>query len=344
MTTELQQNWFPAQVPPKPSGKYAHLIMLRITESYPLLQTDGELNTARVAAGVQYQEPITRLTMFKRKQTSPERLVGRELLRRYGLISPELASRGDKRTHDEQGLPLDEYNEFFCQWTPDAIAYGFAIGDSGSERSKVLSDTCYSITAYDDSHEAFTLNAPYESGTMSQRGVVTSRINEQDHVLPQVIFPSVLTVRDLTYPLFRYVLNNVLRTRRYGAQTTRTGRMENRLVALALTDGDIFSNLKFTQHLYDALQQERALNPPNPIAPGAAVAAAEKLVPALLAEDGVRLDQLLMGDDLAEVIQTLNTATSQDHGMEELLRSAFTDSESYHNSWLAGSKKGKGKG
>lgn len=343
MATELQQSWFPTQVPPKPSGKYAHIIMLRITESYPLLQTDGELNTARVTAGAKDERIITRLTMFKRKQTSPERLVGRELLRRYGLISAESISRNDanKRTHDEQGLPLDEYNESFCQWTPDAIAYGFAIGDSGSERSKVLSDTCYSITPYDDSHEAFTLNAPYESGTMSQRGVVTSRINEQDHVLPQVIFPSVLTVRDLTYPLFRYVLNNVLRTRRYGAQTTRTGRMENRLVALALTDGDIFSNLKFAQHLYDALREANEINPPNPIAPGVAFAAAEQIVPQLLAEDGVRQDQLLMGDDLATLLRAFHAATAQDRGMQDLLESAFSDSESYHNSWLVGSKKGK---
>ena len=44
-------DWFPTQVPPKPSGHYAHIIMLRVTESYPLFQTDGELNTARVSAG-----------------------------------------------------------------------------------------------------------------------------------------------------------------------------------------------------------------------------------------------------------------------------------------------------
>jgi CRISPR-associated protein Csc2 len=210
----LNTNWFPAQVPPKPSGYYAHIVMLRVTESYPLFQTDGELNTARVSAGVANSQVITRLTMFKRKQTTPERLVGRELLRHYGLISPEFTDSSDKRTEDEHGLPLDEYNVRFCQWTPDAIAYGYAIGDSGSERSKVLSDTCYSLTPYDDSHEAFTLNAPYESGTMSQRGEVTSRINEQDHIVPQVIFPCVLTTRDLTWPLFRYVLNNVLRTRK----------------------------------------------------------------------------------------------------------------------------------
>lgn len=337
--TTVNQQWFPAQVPPKPSGFYAHLIMLRITESYPLFQTDGELNTARVNAGSTDSAIMTRLTMFKRKQTSPERLVGRELLRRYGFISSEAVDAGEKREKDAAGLPLDEYNVKFCQWTPDAICYGFAIGDSGSERSKVLSDTCYSLTAYDDSHEAFTLNAPYESGTMSQRGQVTSRINEQDHVVPQVIFPSVLTMRDLPWPLFRYVLNNVLRTRRYGAQTTRTGRVENRLVAIALTDGEIFSNLKFTQRLYDALQGK--LTPPDPVDPNTAMQAAESLLPALLQEDGVAVAQLISGEALRMAVNEFLAETSQEERMKALLQTAFAASQNYYDTWVVKNNKKK---
>jgi hypothetical protein len=53
---------------------------------------------------------------------------------------------------------------------PDCIIYGFAIGDSGSEKSKVVVDTAFSITSFDDSHETFTLNAPYENGTMAAKG------------------------------------------------------------------------------------------------------------------------------------------------------------------------------
>ena len=104
--TTLNENWFPKQVPPKPSGHYAHIIMLRVTESYPLFQTDGELNTARVNAGVTNSDVITRLTMFKRKQTTPERLVGRELLRRYGFISAESVDASDKREKGNDGLPM----------------------------------------------------------------------------------------------------------------------------------------------------------------------------------------------------------------------------------------------
>jgi CRISPR-associated protein Csc2 len=339
--SRLNQQYFPAQVPPKPSGYYAHIVMLRISESYPLFQTDGELNTARVSAGASDSSVVTRLTIFKRKQTTPERLAGRELLRHYGFISSETLEGNDKAPTDANGLPFDEYNVRFCQWTPDAVAYGYAIGDSGSERSKVLSDTGYSLTPYDDSHEAFTLNAPYESGSMSMRGEVTSRINEQDHVIPQVIFPAVLTTRDLTWPLFRYVLNNVLRTKRYGAQTSRTGRMENRILAVVLCDGEVFSNLKFTQRLYDALAESGGINLPDPIDPKMAADLALQLIPQLLVEDGVAVSQLLAGQDLDEVLKELMAEAASEKGMRELLDSAFTSSKQYHDTWLIKASKGK---
>jgi CRISPR-associated protein Csc2 len=53
---------------------------------------------------------------------------------------------------------------------PDCIIYGFAIGDSGSEKSKVVVDTAFSITPFDESHESFTFNAPYENGTIASKG------------------------------------------------------------------------------------------------------------------------------------------------------------------------------
>lgn len=142
----IDSKYFHTEIPAKPMGKYVHFVTIRVTESYPLFQTDGELNKARVRAGLRPEnsDPISRLAMFKRKQSSPERLTGRELLRNYQI--------GDWEKCD--------YNVDFSKTTPDCILYGFAIGDSGSEKSKVVVDTAYSITPFDDSHLNFTLNAP----------------------------------------------------------------------------------------------------------------------------------------------------------------------------------------
>ena len=330
----LNKNWFPTAVPSKPSGHYAHIILLRETTSYALFQTDGELNTARVSKGLQNHEMMTRITMFKRKQTTPERLTGRELLRRYDFLSDQpYDTKNKKVVSDENGRPICDYNVYFCMTCPDCISYGFAIGDSGSEKSKIISDTAYSLTDYADSHEAFTLNAPYESGTMSRQGETTSRINEQDHVKPQVFFPSVITIRDTTSPLFEYILGNVIRTRHYGAQTTRTGSMTNHILAIVLTDGEIFSNLKFTQSLYDALSDQ--INSPNPVDLAAARQKAVELIPNLLQEDGVTIDQLLMGENLTQFLTAFNQQLGDASTMKALLETAFSDSRTYYLTYIS---------
>jgi len=330
----LKSDWFNKQVPGKPMGRYAHIITIRSTDSYPLFQTDGELNTARITAGVTTKNLMTRITIFKRKQSTPERLVGRELLRRYNFISGEEAN--EKKDVGADNLPICDYNVKFCTQCPDCISYGFAIGDSGSEKSKVITDTAYSLTSYEHSHEAFTLNAPYEDGTMSRHGVPTSRINEQDHVTPQVIFPSVVTTHDLTESLFLYVLDNVQRAKRYGAQTTRTGRMQNHIVAIVLTDGEIFSNLIFTQKLYDVLSEKEKINLPDPIDPQDAIAAAQEIIPLLIKNDGVTVDQLLMGDELQTFLDEVGAMD-----IKTLLEKAFADSKAYHQAWIAKSSKKK---
>lgn len=344
----LATTFFPDSVPPRPNGRYAHIVLLRETDSYALFQTDGELNTARVHAGVVETDLMTRITMFKRKQTTPERLAGRELLRRYGLISAEQAAEGkDRKTDDRgvavdgQGLPICDYNVDFCKQCPDCISYGFAIGDAGSEKSKVYSDTAYSLSAFDASHEAFTLNAPFEGGTMSRKGEVTSRINEQDHVRPQTLFPAVITTRDLTAPLFLYVLNNVLRARRYGAQTTRTGTMTNHVLGIVLADGEIFSNLHFTQRLYDLLHRQGTIDPARPIPVPDALAASREVIGSLLEEDRLVITQHLHGGNLASFLADFGQRTTSDEGMRELLRAAARDSAAYFAAYIQKKDKSK---
>src|SRR5713226_6657473 len=101
------QDVFHTSIPLIPRGKYAHFVVLRETNSFPLFQTDQELNFAQVSAGRYANETISRIVLFKRKQTTPERLTGRELLRRYGLTT-------DEESADE--ARYCEYNsERFCK-------------------------------------------------------------------------------------------------------------------------------------------------------------------------------------------------------------------------------------
>src|SRR6266702_5000864 len=294
-------NIFHTEVPRLPMGKYAHVVIVRETNSFALFQTDGELNISRVSKGrrAENQDQATRIVLFKRKQSTPERLTGRELLRRYALVEN------------------CKYNTSeFCKRCPDCIYYGFAIGDAGSERSKVLVDSAFSITGYDMSHQQFTFNAPSENGTMSEDGKMKTALGEQDYVLPQVYFPSVVTIKDPTEAEFIYVLNNVIRTKRYGAQNTRTGTVENHVTGIVFSDGEIFSNLQLTQTVYDALSSEQRAKTPLP--QGAVLEAMKFVTPLLLREDGV-VAQLIEGGRLKTLLQEIMRVTSDEARLTTLL-------------------------
>jgi CRISPR-associated protein Csc2 len=320
--TKISPEFFHEKIPYKPMGKYVHFLTIRVTESYPLFQTDGELNKARVRAGIadENKAPISRLAMFKRKQSTPERLVGRELLRNYGLINKEC-----------------EYNEKFAMNNADCIIYGFAIGDSGSEKSKVVVDTAFSITAFDESHETFTLNAPYESGTMSKQGRVTSRINQQDHIKPQIFFPSIVTLRDPTEATFLYVVNNILRTRHYGAQTTRTGRVRNELIGVVFADGEIVSNLRWTQAIYDLMKNRGQIKTPDPLDENDVIDAAETTIKELMNQEFI-VHTNFIGNEFQELLEETKKLIGNEEKIKQILTKANADAECYFNEYV---KKGK---
>lgn len=326
---------FHSAFPRLASGNYVHFFMVRHSQSFSVFQTDGVLNTVKTQAGIQAPESITRLLMFKRKQISPERLSGRELLRSVQLIDPEKGNDNFCRYGGEN----------FCGKCPDCVIYGFAVGDSGSERSKVYSDSAFSLSPYgENSRRLFSFNALSEAGTMmldaddpkrTEKNMTRSSINEQEHVLPEVAFPTVETLRDPTLEGFVYVLGNLLRTRRYGAQESRTGTMANHIVGIALCDGEIFSNLHFTQALYDALKGDLS-TPISELRQEAATVAES-----LLEQEPVRKSELIFGDRLESLLTEVGDIYQDDTRLRETLSTLYQQTQTYAETYGAAAKKGK---
>lgn len=322
---------FQTNFPRLATGKYIHFIMLRHSQSFPVFQTDGILNTARTQAGLgtsdESKKQISRLVMFKRKQTTPERLAGRELLRALQLTTADESNK-DKYC---------EYNgEKSCKKCPDCIIYGFAIGDSGSERSKVYSDSAFSLSAYEQSHRSFSFNALSEAGTMNKEGgEMRHSFNELDHVIPEVTFPTLETLRDTTYEGFIYVLGNLLRTKRYGAQESRTGTMKNYIAGIAFCDGEIFSNLHYTQALYDALKGD--VNAPI----GDILHQVQTVTNTLLNDEPVRKTQKIFGSQLDDLLDEVSTLYQDEAQLFENMTALYAQTKAYAESFGALKKKGK---
>jgi CRISPR-associated protein Csc2 len=325
---------FHPELPYLPSGKYVHFLMVRHSQSFPVFQTDGVLNTARTESGLENnREKISRVVMFKRKQVTPERLSGRELLRSLSLTSSQEGSDNYCQYNGEKS----------CKKCPDCVIYGFAIGDKGSERSKVYSDSAFSLNPYEVSHRSFTFNAPAEAGSMSEKGEMRNALGELDHVLPEVTFPSVETLRDPTYEGFLYVLGNLVRTKRYGAQESRTGTMDNRIVGIVLCDGEIFSNLHFTQALYDKLDGKTDAGIDE------ICQQAKDVVESLLSNEPVRKNNVIFGEELKNLMTEVLSIYQDETKLQENMQKLYTQTETYartHGAFAGNkdSKDGKNKG
>jgi CRISPR-associated protein Csc2 len=160
---------------------------------------------------------------------------------------------------------------------------------------------------------------------MTQRGETRPSFGEQDHIMPQVFFPAIVTLRDPTYEGFLYVLGNIMRTDRYGAIDTRTGKVKNHPVAFVFANGEIFSNLRYTQAIYDHLKKKNEKEEDKwsePLAREIVLKAGESAYAALVAQEPVAKIEELVGDNLTALLKEA-LALYQDEAQTKALLEAL---------------------
>lgn len=234
-----------------PRGQYVSLIFVRKTESETLFRTEGageDMSKEFVRAGEQDDEIIQRVVMTKRKQTAVERRTGRELLREH----KRLYAKDDKSGE----CALNRNNA--CERCIDCMLYGYAVGGGGAQKSRVLTEDAFSILKAGVVAAKRTGNALYDNSTMRdpETGEPSQAIFEDPYIKPETHLLEIETLKDVTLGEWVYVLGNVLRSARYGAVSSRQGRVQNTLAGVVFGDCEIFSNLELTQHVYDLLKAQ----------------------------------------------------------------------------------------
>lgn len=230
-----------------PHGRYITLIVARWIESEAIFRTEGSgepLSKEFVLAGQNGGEPIQRVVISKRKQTAVERRTGRELLRRHELLF-----------HTKDGIcALNRNNP--CEKCMDCMIYGYAAGGGGAQKARVITDDAFSLHPVHQILGTKQFNALFDNSTMRdpETGKASSSIGTDEYVKPQAVFLDMETLKDLTASEFQYVLGNVLRSSRYGAVSSRIGKVHNALLGVVFSDCELFSNLELTQAAYDLLR------------------------------------------------------------------------------------------
>lgn len=232
-----------------PHGHYISLLLVRQIESEAMFRTEGSgepLSKEFVHAGPDSDEVIQRVVISKRKQTAVERRTGRELLRKYDKLF------AGQKTNVLCALNRNDP----CERCMDCMIYGYAAGGGGAQKSRVITDDAFSLHPASVIIGTRQFNALYDTGTMRdpETGEPSASIGIDEYVKPEAIFLDIETLKDLTTGEFCYVLGNVLRSSRYGAISSRIGKVKNILAGVVFSDCEIFSNLELTQTVYDQLK------------------------------------------------------------------------------------------
>lgn len=238
-----------------PKGRFITLIVLRTTKSETIFRTEGSgepLSSEFVQAGLQNTNVIQRLVMTKRKQIAPERRYGREFLRSYNLL-----------LNSKDGSICSLNTNSPCEMCIDCFLYGFAAGGGGAQKSRIWTEDAFSVLSSPDIVSDRTLNAIYENGTMrDENDKASTALNTSEYIKPGVHFLDVVTLKDVTADELRYIVGNILLTTRYGAVSSRVGRMENQILGVFGSITELPSSLELVQDIYDHLEQpvEHPLN------------------------------------------------------------------------------------
>jgi CRISPR-associated protein Csc2 len=215
-----------------PGTNYTTILVLRELESHAVFTTNGQdaditsLSVAGDDGSIDYSPGL----MFMRKQTGSDRRTGKAIQR-------ELLEYDQSDTMD--------VNEMNPQSVESALYGSAASGDDDVDigvTSRVMYDTAFTVRDASACIDEKFQNAPGEGYAKGS----TPNIREPDFFEPGTLFPCAITLRDATPAEVAFVVAITSRNKRYGAATTRLGRIKNRILGLYTGSEEGPSNRELT--------------------------------------------------------------------------------------------------
>jgi len=223
-----------------PGNRFVNILVLRELQSNAVFTTNGQdadvvtLTMDNGDESMNYSPAI----MFMRKQTGSDRRFGKAMLRT--LLGVECTMQVNK----------------MCQKCLECVLYGSAasedVKETKSVTSRVMYDTAFTIRDSSAIIEEKFQNAPGDGYAKES----TTAIREPDFFNPGVMFPCVITLRDATFAELLFILSITLKNKRYGAVTTRIGRVKNHVLGIYAGSEEGPSNLELTTGVIRKLAEE----------------------------------------------------------------------------------------
>ena len=231
-----------------PGTNYTTILVLRELESHAVFTTNGQdadiasLSVVGEESSIEYSPGL----LFMRKQTGSDRRMGKAIQR-------ELLE------YDQPDSM--EVNDMNPQSVESALYGSAASGDDDVDigvTSRVMYDTAFSVRDASACIDEKFQNAPGEGYAKGSR----STIREPDFFEPGTLFPCAITLRDATPAEVAFVIAITKRNKRYGAATTRLGRVKNHILGVYTGSEEGPSNRELTANVITsfAADDERTLS------------------------------------------------------------------------------------
>jgi CRISPR-associated protein Csc2 len=169
-----------------------------------------------------------------------------------------------------------------------------------------------------------------------ESGEASRSINKDEYVRPQTHFLDIETLKDVTLTELQYVIGNILRSDRYGAISSRIGKVRNKIVAVVFSDCELFSNLELTQAVYDHLKSDDKDELPFPLSDTAIEQAVSSSLDTLIQGIFSQAPIILEGEKLQNELQGIAKLY---HDQKEFIQALATLTDDYQKVIHSGGRK-----
>lgn len=221
-------------------AKTIQLILMREILDYTVLRTeeDRQLNTVYTPLSVTNNEPARRVAFLATKQKAAESRQLEQLLR---------------TATEEAKLSVPEcyLKDKLCMKCPRCGLYGATSTESGqSDRANIKHrieySTAFSLLPYEDVATVTTFNA------INDKNITTGQaLGARYAVAPATLFPSIITLKSVTWIELVLAVKTLLACKSYGAESRIGGDVRNTIIGVVAGWEEVITSLELALELYD---------------------------------------------------------------------------------------------
>lgn len=223
-------------------AKTIQIVMMREILDYTVLRTEEtrELNVVATPLSIEKSENERRVAFLGTKQKAAE---SRQLEQMLRTATREAGMANVKECYLKDRL---------CLECPRCGLHGGTNVESGSEkigniRHRIEYGTAFSLMPFKNIGSATTFNGVID--TTQQTG---QALGTRYAVIPASVFPSIVTLRSVTWREVVLTIKSLLACKSYGAESRIGGDARNTILGIAAGWEEIITPLELTLELYDS--------------------------------------------------------------------------------------------